>query len=114
MTRVTGPRMSLKLLAGVRPQSKVECLLGSGPKVKSQATVLWRQTRGAALWDMTRGLRDRRRVNEEERGLASHGAGLAPYSIFVGKEKKQEFVWQIGKFRLSLQLKYNNDNNNIY
>ena len=33
-------------LAGVRPQSKVECLLGSGPKVKSQATVLWRQTRG--------------------------------------------------------------------
>ena len=33
-------------LARVRPQSKVECLLGSGPKVKSQATVLWRQTRG--------------------------------------------------------------------
>ena len=53
MTRATGRRMSLKLLAGVRPQSKVECslgsgLLGSGPKVKSRATVLWRQTRGAA------------------------------------------------------------------
>ena len=34
--------------AGVRPQSKVagaQWLLGSGPKVKSQATVLWRQTR---------------------------------------------------------------------
>ena len=41
----------------VRPQSKVECLLGSGPKVKSQATVLWRQTRGAALWSQTRGRR---------------------------------------------------------
>ena len=38
--------MATKGLAGVRPQSKVECLLGSGPKVKSQATVLWRQTRG--------------------------------------------------------------------
>ena len=41
--------MATKGLAGVRPQSKVECLLGSGPKVKSQATVLWRQTQGAAL-----------------------------------------------------------------
>ena len=30
------------------------CVLGSGPKVKSQATVLWRQTRGLRL---TRGLR---------------------------------------------------------
>ena len=25
---------------------EVKCVLGSGPKVKSQATVLWRQTRG--------------------------------------------------------------------
>ena len=53
--------MATKGLAGVRPQSKVECLLGSGPKVKSsaplgsgpkvksRATVLWRQTQGAAL-----------------------------------------------------------------
>ena len=34
-------------------------LLGSGPKVKSQATVLWRQTRGlrVPLWRQTRGLR---------------------------------------------------------
>ena len=39
----------IRRLAGVRRQSKVECLLGSGPKVKSQATVLWRQTQGAAL-----------------------------------------------------------------
>jgi hypothetical protein len=33
--------------------------LGSGPKVKSQATVLWRQTRGLRipLWRQTRGLR---------------------------------------------------------
>ena len=37
MTRATGRRMSLNLLAGVRPQSKVECSLGSGPKVKSSA-----------------------------------------------------------------------------
>ena len=57
-TVVTGRRMSLNLLAGVRPQSKVECLLGSGPKVKSRATVLWRQTRGAALWSKTEGLRE--------------------------------------------------------
>jgi len=28
---------------------KVKCSLGSGPKVKSRATVLWRQTQGAAL-----------------------------------------------------------------
>jgi hypothetical protein len=34
-------------------------------------------------------------------------------TILWGKEKKQEFVWQNGKFRLSLQLKYKN-NNNIY
>ena len=102
--------MSLKLLAGDRPQSKVEYLLGSGPKVKSQATVLWRQTRGlrGPLWRQTRGLRF-----EREGGWLRMGAGLAPYSIFVGKRKKQEFVWQIGKFRLSLQLKYKN-NNNIY
>jgi hypothetical protein len=33
-------------------------LLGSGPKVKSQATVLWRQTQGAALWSKTEGLRE--------------------------------------------------------
>jgi hypothetical protein len=46
-------------------------------------------------------------------GWLRMGAGLAPYSIFVGKRKKQEFVWQNGKFRLSLQLKYKN-NNNIY
>ena len=26
-----------------------QCVLGSGPKVKSQATVLWRQTRGLRL-----------------------------------------------------------------
>ena len=97
MTRVTGRRMSLKLLTGDRPQSKVDCLLGTGPKVKSQATVLWRQTRGAALWDMTRGLRDGRRVNEEERGLASHGAGLAPYSVFCGEKKKVGFALLIGK-----------------
>jgi hypothetical protein len=46
-------------------------------------------------------------------GLASHGAGLAPLLYFCGKRKKQELVWQNGKFRLSLQLKYKN-NNNIY
>ena len=43
--------MALKVRTGVRPQSKVahwRWLLGSGPKVKSLATVLWRQTRGAA------------------------------------------------------------------
>ena len=44
-------------------------------------------------------------------GWLRMGRGLPPYSIFVGKEKKQEFVWQIGKFRLSLQLKYKNKNN---
>ena len=38
--------MATKGLAGVRHQSKVECLLGSGAKLKSLATVLWRQTRG--------------------------------------------------------------------
>ena len=34
------------------------CTLGSGPKVKSRATVLWRQTRGLrfSLWGQTRGL----------------------------------------------------------
>ena len=34
-------------------------MLGSGPKVKSQATVLWRQTQGLQipLWRQTRGLR---------------------------------------------------------
>ena len=88
MTRVTGPRMSLKLLAGVRPQSKVECLLGSGPKVKSQATV---------LWGLTRGRRDRRRVKEERGGMASHGAGLAPYSVLCGEKKKVGFALLIGK-----------------
>jgi hypothetical protein len=47
-------------------------------------------------------------------GLASHGSGACPPTLFLwGKEKKQEFVWQNGKFRLSLQLKYKN-NNNIY
>ena len=78
--------MSLKLLAGVRPQSKVECSLGSGPKVKSQATVLWRQTRGAA-----------RKLRVREGGLASHGAGLAPYSVFCGEKKKVGFALLIGK-----------------
>ena len=70
--------MSLKLLAGVRP-----CSLGSGPKVKSQATVLWRQTRGAALWDMTRGLR-----LEREGGWLRMGRGEPPTLFFVGKRKK--------------------------
>ena len=87
MTRVTGQRMSLKLLAGVRP-----CSLGSGPKVKSQATVLWRQTQGAALWDMTRGLR-----LERDGGQASHGVGLVPYSVFCGEKKKVGFALLIGK-----------------
>ena len=48
--------MALKVHTGVRPQSKVahwRWLLGSGPKVKSLATVLWRQTRGLC---QTRGL----------------------------------------------------------
>ena len=39
MTRATGLPMSLNPCAP----------LGAGPKVKSQATVLWRQTQGAAL-----------------------------------------------------------------
>ena len=88
--------MSIKLLAGVRRQSKVagDCTLAPDPR--PAGSTLGPDPRGCAL-----------------RGLASHGAGRAPYSIFVGKEKKQEFVWQIGKFRLSLQLKYKN-NNNIY
>jgi hypothetical protein len=46
-------------------------------------------------------------------GWLRMGAGLAPLLYFCGKRKKQDFVWQIGKFRLSLQLKYKN-NNNIY
>ena len=55
--------MATMVLTGVRPQSKVECLLGSGPKVKSQATVLWRQTRGLRF---ERGS-ERGRRNDEER-----------------------------------------------
>ena len=49
---------------GVRPQSKVDAGVGSGPKVKSQATVLWRQTRGlrVPLWCQTRGPRLRSRL----------------------------------------------------
>jgi hypothetical protein len=47
-------------------------------------------------------------------GWLRMGRGEPPTLFLRGKEKKLEFVWQIGKFRLSLQLKYNNDNNNIY
>jgi hypothetical protein len=50
--------MALKVRTGVRPQSKVahwRWLLGSGPKVKSLATVLWRQTRGLRQTEGCRG-----------------------------------------------------------
>ena len=54
--------------AGVRPQSKVahwRWLLGSGPKVKSLATVLWRQTQELR---QTQGLRQNRELRQN-RGL---------------------------------------------
>ena len=97
MTRVTGRRMSLNLLAGVRPQSKVECLLGSGPKVKSRATVLWRQTQGAALWSKTRGAARKLRVREEKGGWLRMGRGeplsfLFFFGIIFGGFKKSAYL----------------------
>ena len=50
-----------------------ECarMLGSGPKVKSQATVLWRQTRGLRL---VRGTR------KEERDMFNVSLGFAAFT----------------------------------
>ena len=81
--------MSLKLLAGVRPQSKVECSLGSGPKVKSQATVLWRQTRGLRFGARPEGcaLSDERKLLKMG-GWLRMGRGWPPTLFFVGKRKK--------------------------
>ena len=47
------------MIVAKRLNLQAECSLGSGPKVKSRATVLWSQTQGlrVPLWGQTQGLR---------------------------------------------------------
>ena len=50
----------------ISESSYTQGALGSGPKVKSHATVLWRQTRGLRLplWGQTRRLRQTRGLRD--------------------------------------------------